>query len=387
MYLIDAHQDLAYNILNFGRDYTRSAQEIRLQEKTTQIPEFNGDTMLGWNEYQRGKVALIFGTLFAAPGRRADWEKVIYLDFEQANQIYREEVDEYFRLVGQNPEKFQLVTTINELDSISAVWENSNQEQRDRIVDQETEEIGEDPEQEGSAESGNPVSGNPVGIVMLMEGAEGVRDPAELEEWWELGVRFIGPAWSGNRFCGGTNQPGPLTKDGYALLEGMASMGFGLDISHMDEKAALQALEVYPGVILASHSNAWRLLKNDTNRHLPDHVIQGLIERDGVIGIVPMNPFLKAGWRKGDRRNEVSIEDVVAQIDTICQFAGNSMHVGFGTDFDGGWGVQSAPHDIDTIADLWKIEPLLSELGYDESDIANIFSQNWYRIMKDVLPD
>jgi hypothetical protein len=73
----------------------------------------------------------------------------------------------------------------------------------------------------------------------------------------------------------------------------MASLGFGLDLSHMDVKSALQALEAYPGTILASHANAARLLKNpDTNRHLPDEVIRGLIERDGVIGVVPYNRFL-----------------------------------------------------------------------------------------------
>ena len=41
-----------------------------------------------------------------------------------------------------------------------------------------------------------------------MEGAEGVRSPSELDEWWQWGLRIIGPAWAGNRFCGGTQEPG-----------------------------------------------------------------------------------------------------------------------------------------------------------------------------------
>ena len=140
-----------------------------------------------------------------------------------------------------------------------------------------------------------------------MEGAEGVREPAELEDWWGRGVRLIGPAWSGTRFCGGTLEPGPLTSEGFALLESMAEWGFGLDLSHMDEKAALQALDIYPHQIIASHGNALALLQgSQSNRHLTDRVIRGILERDGAIGVVPFNGFLRAGWQKGDPREQAS---------------------------------------------------------------------------------
>ncbi len=46
-----------------------------------------------------------------------------------------------------------------------------------------------------------------------------------------------------------------------------------------------------------------------TNRHLSDRVIRGLIEREGVIGLIPLNTFLKVGWlrKNGSRREEVSL--------------------------------------------------------------------------------
>ena len=53
---------------------------------------------------------------------------------------------------------------------------------------------------------------------------------------------IIGPAWMSTKFCGGTREPGPLTKDGHALLDVMADMGFALDLSHMDWEAAHEAL-------------------------------------------------------------------------------------------------------------------------------------------------
>ena len=57
--IVDAHEDIAYNMLTFGRDYTRSAAETRQIETASgsQALEHNGQTVLGWPDYQRGRVA------------------------------------------------------------------------------------------------------------------------------------------------------------------------------------------------------------------------------------------------------------------------------------------------------------------------------------------
>jgi membrane dipeptidase len=221
-----------------------------------------------------------------------------------------------------------------------------------------------------------------------MEGAEAIQSFDELPEWWQLGLRIIGPAWAGTRFCGGSGEPGPLTSEGYALLDAMAECGFVLDISHMDERAVLQALDHYPGAVIASHSNALALLKgSDSNRHLSDVVIRVLLERGGVIGIVPLGNFLLPGWKAGDSRQEIGLKRVVAHIDYVCQMAGNALQVGLGTDFDGGFGVQSAPFEIDSSADLQKIGPLLAEKGYSDTDIAAILGENWISLLRRILPD
>jgi membrane dipeptidase len=360
MLIVDAHEDLASNILSFGRDYTKSVADTRHREAGTGIPTMNGDTLLGWPEYQRGQVAVVFSTLFALPAHRksSDWDTEAYADANQAHQLYSAQLDVYHRLVDEHPDKFRLVQTRQDLQAVLMDWENSD------------------------------LQNHPIGLVVLMEGAEGVRSPDELEEWWARGVRVIGPAWAGTRFCGGTREPGPLTPEGYALLEGMADLGFTLDISHMDEQAVLQALDAYPGLMIASHANAKSLLKGtDSNRFLSDRVIQGLLEREGVIGIVPLNSFLRVGWTAGDRREEVTLQDVVAQIDFICQMAGDARHVGLGSDFDGGFGVQSVPGEIDSIADLQKLIPLLTEKGYSDQEVAGILGENWLNLLKRALPE
>lgn len=356
MLIVDAHQDLAWNTLTFNRNYTRPVNETRQLEQGTQISEFNGDTLLGWPQYQEGKVALIFSTLFASPIRRKmdDWDTQCYADQKQARALYLRQLQVYEELVEKYPEKFRLVYTLQDLNRVIDHWKN------------------------GSNET------HPVGLLILMEGAEAIGDLRDLEEWWHRGVRLIGPAWAGNRFCGGTGEPGPLTAEGFDLIEKMAEIGYILDLSHMDEKAALQALDAYGGEVVASHANAQaKLAGSQSNRHLSDRVIRGLIERDGMIGIVPFNNFLKAGW---GRREDVSLMAVFQQIDHVCQLAGDASHVGLGTDFDGGFGLQSTPAEIDTIVDLHKIAPILRQAGYPEDAIKAIFGENWLVCVSKALP-
>jgi membrane dipeptidase len=358
--IVDAHQDLAWNMLTFGRDYTLSAADTRRREEGALAPQVNGDTLLGWPDYQDGKIAVVFSTLFATPTRhkQGEWDQQSYATDKEAHMVYSQQLDAYTRLTDEHPSMFQVIKKKGDLQSILAHWKRDDTQE------------------------------HPVGLVILMEGAEGVREPAELGNWYQRGVRIIGPAWAGTRFCGGTHEPGPLTKAGFALLDRMAEFRFTLDLSHMDEKAALQAMDAYPGPVIASHANALELLKeSSSNRHLTNREILGLLERGGTIGIVPSNGFLKPDWNETGGRAGVTLDYVTAQIDYICQMAGDSFHVGIGSDFDGGFGMQSVPSDIDSIAELRKIIPLLSQKGYTESDISAILGGNWLAHLQNTLPE
>jgi membrane dipeptidase len=364
--IVDSHEDLAWNMLCFGRDYTRSAHETRRLEAGGPAIEHNGDTLLGWPEYQAGRVAVVFSTLFASPTRSgvAGWETVFYrdYDFEGAHKVYWQELETYRRLVDSHPDKFNLIASRADLKRILDHWRSP-----------------------APATS----SGHPVGLVLLMEGADGIRSPEELSQWWNYGLRHIGLAWAGTRYSGGTKEPGPLTDEGRVLLKAMADFNFTLDLSHMDEAAALEALGTYPGPIIASHGNCLALLPGfATNRQLSNRVIHGIIERNGVIGVVPFNTFLKVGWLRtgGSRREEVSLANVADHIDHICQLAGNVHHAAIGTDFDGGFGLQSTPQEIDTIIDLHKLADFLQPRGYSDSDVAAILGENWLRHLTENLP-
>lgn len=360
--LVDAHADIAYNMLKYGRDYTRPIVETRRLEAGTHTVQDNGDTLISWHEYQRGNIAVIFATLFASPirFRTYETEKLVYKDFDEAHKLYQDQLDAYHRMMDSSPDKFRILASKRDLDLHLDHWNSPTPEE----------------------------TGHPVGMVILMEGAEAIRHISELDMWYERGVRLIGPAWVGTRYCGGWREPGPLTDDGRKLLAAMTDFNFTLDLSHMDERAAIEALDIYDGPIVATHANCAALMPNsNTNRHLSDRIIEGIIERDGVVGIVPFNTYLKVGWVTGKNpREEVPLDYVANHIDHVCQLAGDSLHVGIGSDFDGGFGLQSVPPEIDTVADLQNLVSLLQARGYSEADVTNILGSNWLARLKQNLP-
>jgi membrane dipeptidase len=63
----------------------------------------------------------------------------------------------------------------------------------------------------------------------------------------------------------------------------MAEAGIALDLSHLTERGASDALEHAPGHVFASHSNAAAV--HPTLRNVSDEVLRGLAERDGVCGL------------------------------------------------------------------------------------------------------
>jgi len=356
--VIDAHLDLAYNALAFGRDYRRSALETRALEQQSETPAVNGQCTVGLPELLAGNVAIVFGTLFTMPAHRAlSRMDIVYRDAQEAHRQGMAQLDVYHRWADEGS-GMTLIQRQSDLESVLATWSTPS--------------------------GGSEPAERQVGMVLSMENAEPIRQPAELEVWVERGVRIVGPAWTGNRYTGGTGQPGPLTDLGRELVEMMADLRIGLDVSHMAERAALEALDRFEGVVLASHSNPQAIVPGD--RQLSDALIRGIAERDGVVGVALYNRFLSRDWRKGDRKELVTLTDVVRAVDYVCQRVGDAAHVGLGSDLDGGLGSESAPAEIDTVADLPKIAMALAGHGFEQKDVDAVMGGNWMRLLHRLLP-
>jgi membrane dipeptidase len=360
MLIVDGHEDIAYNVITFGRDYTRAAKDTRAAEAdNTQARAAMGDCMLGLPEWLAGNVGVIFATLFAMPARRkipgTETGVAAYTTPQEAYAQAMEQLDVYSRLADENPH-VALVREQKELDAVLATWKD-----------------------------GAPEEKRQIGLVVLMEGADPVVRPQDLEAWYERGLRIVGPAWlAGTRYAGGDASGGPLTDEGIRLLRTMLDFNLALDVSHLAEQACLQAIDRYDGAVIASHSNPRKLVSG--NRQLSDDMIKAVLSHDGVMGVLPINSMLREGWRRGDRKDAVAVADVAAAMDYVCQMAGNAQHVALGTDFDGGFGAESTPAELDTIADLPKVATALKTRGFADADIEAIMGGNWLRILRRALP-
>jgi membrane dipeptidase len=349
-FIIDGHQDIAWNWIELQRDPRESALAGRQREKGTPLQATAGLRTTGLPEWLQGRLGIILASLFVPPERhgRLMSDRFAYKTVQEAHDHASRQLDKYWEL-AEGETRVTLITTRLELDQVVASWTNTDLE---------------------------PI----VGLVLSMEGADPIREPAETDEWYARGLRAVGLSWAATRYAGGTGEPGPLTPLGRRLLSVMADLNMILDLSHMAERACLEAADLYPGPVIASHSNPYRF--HPTDRGLSDETIQRLADRGGMVGIVPFNTFLNPDWK---HKEDVTIDLVAQAIDYVAQLTGSSGTVGLGSDFDGGLGADSIPAGMDTVADLILIGEALGSRGYPQPDIERIMYGNWLRILQDSL--
>ncbi len=353
-FLIDGHEDIAWNALEYGRDPNQSALFSRPAEAVSGLANLVGERATGLPEWLAGRVGIIFATLFALPLRREPQSHniMVYTTPPEAEVHAHRQMAYYHKITAESP-AFRLVTSTSILSQVLKTWV-ANSDPNQRLV----------------------------GLVPLMEGADAIVSPGDAASWYQSGLRIVGLSWAATQYAGGTGEPGPLTDLGRQLLKEMGRLNMALDLSHCSEEAFLEAVEVYPATIIASHSNPRLFLPTD--RGLSDEMIKKLAGRDGVMGIVPFNKFLVPGWKTGSLK--AGIGRVVAAIDYVVQLTGSPRHVAIGTDFDGGLGPEALPDGMNTIADIQKIISALQLAGYSESDIKAILHGNWLRILQNILP-
>jgi membrane dipeptidase len=348
--VVDAHEDIAYNAIMHGRDFLRSAAETRQREVPPDPME--GSATTGLPDLLRGNVRFVFSTIYVSPasspfgtGGGSDVKK--YRTPEQAYLLAQEQLA-YYASLAMDP-RVMLVTTRDDVK---------------RVLNADSPQVG---------------------LVILMEGADPLITPQHVKEFYEAGVRIIGPAWSQTRYAGGTRAPGPLTALGRELMTELERFALILDTSHMAEQSFFEALELYHGPVMASHSNCREYVPTD--RQLSDAMIRALVQRDGVIGAVLFNAFLQDGWREaGKKKQDVTLATVVKHMQRICDIAGDTKHAAIGSDFDGGFGMEAIPAELDTVADLYKIGDALAAAKFGDADIDNILGQNWIRLLRRALP-
>lgn len=335
--LVDSHLDLAHNVTKSGRDLTLTAVEIRALENKA-----SKQAMVSLPELERGGIAVAFATVdggFPGDDDPASPEQA------EANALRQIELYKRWQAEG----RVRLIKSVADLDQHLELWWQDRR----------------------------------PGLVMLMEGADPIIQVADLPDWWRRGVRIIALAWADTKYGRGvgvgdknSGQPG-LTPDGQALLRSMAEIGFIWDVTHLAEEGVRQGLDMQFPRVCASHANARAI--TPTARHLSDVVIREIGKRDGVIGVVLYNGFLDPQWKE-DKSRPVTLECARLHAEHIAGLIGWD-HVGIGSDFDGGFGLEETPAEIDTAADLYRVGSVMPADARD-----GVLGGNWLRFLRRALP-
>lgn len=352
MFTIDAHLDLSMNALEWNRDLRQPIHAIRQREAGLTDKPDRGNGTVSFPELRKGNIGLVVATQIAryvAPDNQLPgWHSA-----EQAWAQTQGQLAWYKAMEAAG--EMVMINDRTSLEQHLLLWNN------------EADNIN-----------------KPIGYILSLEGADSLVTLDHLHTAYHNGLRAIGPAHYGpGRYANGTDATGHLKKEGKALLYEMQLLGMILDATHLCDDAFWDAMELYDGSIWASHNNCRALVKH--NRQYSDEQLCALIQKDAVIGAAFDAWMIVPEWQRGvsnPKQMNCGISQVIDHIDHICQLAGNSLHVGLGTDLDGAFGKEQSPFDLDTIADLQKLPGMFAARGYASSDIENMMHGNWLRFLR-----
>lgn len=239
------------------------------------------------------------------------------------------------------------------------------------------------------------LEGSQIGFLLMFEGGRPLEGSiAILHQLYRLGVRSLTLTWNGrNELADGVGEgpdSGGLSQFGKVVVKEMKRLGMMLDVSHLNEKGFWEALSLWDGPIIASHSNATRL--HDHRRNITDDQIKAIGRTGGMVGIAFMPAFLGPGIPTAN-----TIIDHIAHIAGLIGIEG----VGIGPDFSYGpvaaehrrsrkyEGITvnlEVPYPISDPSQLPLLAESLRARGFQEEEIRAVMGENCLRVLREILP-
>jgi membrane dipeptidase len=243
-------------------------------------------------------------------------------------------------------------------------------------------------------------------------------DLTNVKHFYDRGARYITLCHTKNNdICTSSTDTANTTglRDfGKEVVREMNRLGMMIDVSHISDQSFYDVMQLSKVPVIASHSCASALCDNP--RNLTDEMLKALAKNNGVIQMCILSDYVKkplpnperdsarmavrkkynnfqdlkdelweaasADWHAIDDKfpqKLATVSDVVDHIDHIVKVAGIN-HVGIGTDFDGGGGVEGC----EDVSEMGNITLELVKRGYSKKDIEKIWGGNLMRVMTEV---
>lgn len=281
-----------------------------------------------------------------------------------------------------------------------------------------------------SAEAKKIKASNRIAALLAIEGGVALdKDPKNLERFYQKGIRLLTITHNyPTGWCANWKEKdlpfGGLSDLGQEVISDMNRLGIIIDLSHSSDATVKEVLKISKHPVIASHSNARALC--DHLRNLTDDQIKGLAEKNGMVGVTFVTPFLSPQfgkafseyWKKipkdkGKKLPELflseipeeekqmqmqqykplmdnaekaleglrpSVKTVVDHIDHIVKLVGPDC-VGIGSDYDG---MSMPPLGLEDCSRMPNITKELAVRGYGQNDIEKILGGSFLRVFKSV---
>ena len=247
-----------------------------------------------------------------------------------------------------------------------------------------------------------------------------------LKYYYDLGARYMTLSHIGHNQISDSSLPkkslkneiemhGGLSDFGKITIKKMNELGMMIDISHVSDKSALQAIRLSHHPVIASHSGA-RSVANHP-RNIPDNIIKEIAKKGGVVQVVAFSSYVKVNKKRTESivslRNSIlamtgdnnfipekhmklieykngmdrinkefplpGIDSFIDHIDHIVDLVGID-YVGISSDFGGGGGIEGWSNASQT----FNITNSLLRRGYSKDEVKKIWSENFLRVWKNV---
>ena len=247
-----------------------------------------------------------------------------------------------------------------------------------------------------------------------------------LKYFYDLGARYMTLSHIGHNQISDSSLPkkslnndiemhGGLSNFGKITVKKMNELGMMIDISHVSDKSALQAIKLSHHPVIASHSGARSVA--DHPRNIPDNIIREIAKKGGVVQVVAFSSYVKVNKKRtesiinlrdsiltmtGDNnfipekhmklieyKNGMDkinkefplpgIDSFIDHIDHIVDLVGID-YVGISSDFGGGGGIEGWSNASQT----FNITNSLLLRGYSKGEVNKIWSENFLRVWKNV---
>jgi membrane dipeptidase len=242
-----------------------------------------------------------------------------------------------------------------------------------------------------------------IALVPTLEAATAVENEVDrVDILYGFGIRSMGIVYSESNALGSglrEANDGGLTDLGRAVVRRMNKLGMQIDAAHVGDKTTLDIIEASEHPIVISHAGCRSLWP--TRRMKPDHVLEAMAKKGGVLGIeaAPHTTLT-------ERHSLHSIESYMEHYEHAVKLIGMD-HVGFGPDtlFGDHVGLHRAyamhlsiakahagtkyqeveyVDGLENPADYPNIVRWLVKQGYKDEDIGKAIGGNALRVMKQV---